>query len=290
MRKLLIKAIYVARKYLFHTRLGKTQFAARVYALVFDLSAPDLTKPVVFRGVPLYVDPKDKSIVPSMVGGYFEEKELDIFEQLVGEASVFFDVGANIGVYSVIGCTRSPTLVAYPFEPIEENRLLLERNISSHNLGQRVRVQPFAASNKPGKATIHLHHSGTHSLENDQGGPTREIETLTLDQFTAQAGVGPDIMKIDVEGHEAAVIDGAWEMLARYGPTLFIEFIPEAHQDVGALISRLRSLFQVGFVVDEIDRTVVEIDLSQLERQRGCNLILTTNGKHAELIRRFVTN
>ena len=289
MHKLLMKLIYVARRFLFHTRLGKTQFAARVYKIVFEAAAPDLTKPVVFRNTALYVDPSDRSCVPSIVGGYFEQKELDIFEGLIADASVFFDVGANIGIYSVIGCLKSRELKSYAFEPVTENQELLRKNIAAHRLEERILVQPTAVSVHTGKATIHLYHSGTHSLENDRGTNTRDVDTVSLDEFTAVQRVTPDIMKIDVEGHEAKVIDGALKMLATDPPTVFIEYIPAAHRDVEGLVDRLRSVFQICFVVDEITNTVREIKTSELDRRKGYNLILTTNARHAEEIRRFVT-
>jgi FkbM family methyltransferase len=288
MQRLLMKVIYVARRLLFRTWLGKTQLVAYVYKVMFEAVAPDLSKPVVFRGVPLYVDPEDRSIVPSIVGGYFERCELDIFEELIRGASTFFDVGANIGVYSVIGATKSRTLTVYAFEPIEENQALLGRNIAEHQLEQRVHVQPVAASDRVGKATIHLHHSGTHSLEDTSSDRTREIATVTLDEFTQRLAVWPDIVKIDVEGHESAVIDGAVKMLAEHRPTVFIEFIPAAHRDVQAFVDRLKSLFTVCFVIDEITSSVTEITTAGLENDQGYNLILTANDEHAALVRRFL--
>ena len=289
MRTLPMRVIQIARRLQFHTKLGKTKLAAQIYAFVFELSAPDLTKPIFFRNTSLYVDPYDRACVPSMVGGYFEKTELDIFEQLVGDCAVFFDVGANIGVYSVIGCLRSDRLKSYAFEPVSENQALLRKNVASHQLEHRISVQPIAVSATSGTAVIHLYHSGTHSIDNDIGTNVREIDTISLDEFTAQEGVAPDIMKVDVEGHEAAVIDGALRMLARDTPTVFMEYIPSAHRNVEGLVERIPSLFSVCFTIDEVTRTVREIAPSELDRQKGYNLILTANPRHAEEIRRFGT-
>jgi FkbM family methyltransferase len=287
-QKLAFRVMYLARKYLFHTWIGKTRLAVRLYALVFDISASDLTKPVVFRDVPFYVDPRDKACVPSIVAGYFEQKELDVFQALAREADVFFDVGANFGLYSVIGCSSSERLLAYAFEPVEENVRLLERNIAARGFEQRIFLQPVAVSDTQGTATIHMNDPTTHSLEFHPGRPTRLVDTITLDGFTAGIGRGPDLIKIDVEGHEPAVLEGAWSMLTQYKPTLLLEFIPRVQEDVGALIDRLSRLFSSCFVVDEISGTVVEKDIGELHHQRGCNLVLTTSPRHAELVRSFV--
>jgi FkbM family methyltransferase len=243
----------------------------------------------VFRGTTLFVDPGDRSYVPGMVAGFYEQTELDIFEQLAEDASVFFDVGANIGVYSTIGCLASPALVSYAFEPIAENQRLLEKNIMAHQLADRVLLQPMAASDRCGRARIHLGQSGNHSIDNEQGRGTRVIDTITLDDFTAEVRAVPDIVKIDVEGHEGAVLAGAARTLSRHAPTVFVEYIPTAHRDVNDLIDRLRSLYTTCYVVDDISNDVREVDLRDLNRQKSYNLILTTNSEHSEKIRRFVT-
>lgn len=288
MQKLAFRLMYLARRYLFHTWLGRTRLAERLYALIFDLIAPDLTEPVVFRDVSLYVDPRDRACVPSIVAGYFEQKELDVFQALAREADVLFDVGANFGLYSVIGCSSSDRLIAYAFEPVEENVRLLERNIAAGGFQERIFLQPVAVSDTEGTAMIHMDDPTTHSLEFHPGRPTRLVNTITLDGFAIEIGRGPDLMKIDVEGHEPAVLEGAWNMLSRYKPTLLLEFIPRVQEDVGALIERLSRRFSSCFVVDEVSGTVVEKDMTELHSQRGCNLVLTTSPRHAELIRGFV--
>lgn len=203
---------------------------------------------------------------------------------------MFFDLGANIGIYSVIGCLRSPELRAYAFEPVVENQVILKKNIAAHQLESRILVQAVAVSDKTGKRQVHLGYSGNHSLENPQGGESREIHTVSLDEFTLDIGLAPDLMKIDVEGHEAAVIDGAARLLSNGAPTTFMEYTPSAQADLEGLIDRLRSAFSTFFVVDEITGVVRETSPNDLNRRRSYNLILTSNARHAEGIRAFVTS
>jgi FkbM family methyltransferase len=284
-----MKLVYLSRKVLYHTRLGNSsRIAGRVRAFLFNMTAGDLTKPVIFRSIAFYVDPTDRGYVPSMVGGYYEAKEFEVFEAVIKHCSVFVDVGANIGLYSVIGCLRSDRLIAYAFEPVAENRRLLERNIALHGVAPRLHVQPMALSDRNGTATIHLGQSGNHSLVNDQGGNAREIETVTLDEFVAHTRIAPEIIKIDVEGHEAAVVEGAMRTLATYRPTVFMEYTPVASEGRDMLRTRITTLFRTCFAVDEASGTVRRIDPDSLECQgEACNLILTDNERHLEEIRRF---
>jgi FkbM family methyltransferase len=220
-----------------------------------------------------------------MVGGFYEARELDIFEQLVGEAKVLFDIGANVGVYSVLGCAKQPELQAFAFEPVVENRALLDRNLSLNGVDGRVSIEPVAISDRNGTATISLAASGTHSLSARPDGATREVQTLTLDEFHRDHQVTPDLIKIDVEGHEAAVLDGARTLLTQATPTVFMEFSPRQHDDLEGLLERLSATFENCFMVDEISGAVVEMPIRQLDRGRDCNIVLASEPRHVARLR-----
>jgi FkbM family methyltransferase len=288
---LVMRTLYIARRILFRTPLQRSRFVGLVYERVFNLAAPDLTEPIAFRGTTLFVDPKNRSMVPSIVAGYYEAKELDIFEALAARSSVFLDVGANIGMYSILGCLASPSLRAYAFEPIAENQAILERNVWSHGLGERVSVQPVAASDRDGAATIRVvEDSGMHSFDLQTGrGSAREVPTMTLDAFTADADLSPDLIKIDVEGHEPAVLAGAVRLFERCSPTVFVEYLADA-PDVDGLIAGLRSISERCFVVDEVLGTVTEVDTAALDRRRTFNLVLAPDPAHEAIVRGFLTD
>jgi FkbM family methyltransferase len=288
MKKLLLRVIYVARLVLTRLGLERNPLVGRAYRVIFNAAAPDLSAPLDFRGVSLEVDPEDRSYVMGIVGGYYESMELDIFERLVGDCSVMFDLGANIGMYSVIGCRKAAQLRSYAFEPVSENQAILKRNAERNGVAERVLVQPVAVSSGTGKARIHIGDSGNHSLVNPQGGDSREIETVSLDDFVASHGIMPEVLKIDVEGNEAAVIDGATALLASTPPTTFMEYTPAAQRDLDGLIGRLSSTFQVCFEVDDVERKVRELRPEELDRNRACNLVLTSDQRHAETIRSFI--
>jgi FkbM family methyltransferase len=281
--------IYAARRLLYRTPVHGTRLSAWIHARVFEAAAPDLTRPIPFRGTQIYVDPEDRSMVPSIVGGYFETSELDVFEALIADASVFLDVGANFGIYSLLGCRRTQSLHAYAFEPIEENQAILRRNIDLHGLGDRITIEPCAVSDREGSTMIHLAHSGTHSISRSQGSTgTRQIPTVTLDAVIERLGISPDVVKIDVEGHEVAVIDGALQMLADSAPTILIEYVPSAHADVESLIDRLSAYSPRCYIIDEIEHTVREDATAALPRNQAYDLVLTHNPSHERALRSFV--
>jgi FkbM family methyltransferase len=287
---LVLNTLKFGRRLLFRTPLARNKLVWWVYERLFGLAAPDLTEPVPFRGARLYVDPENKAMVPSIVAGYYEARELDIFEALARRSSLFLDVGANVGMYSVLGCLASQTLRAYAFEPIAENQAILRRNIDSHGFTERISVEPVAASDHDGAATIRIDvDSSMHSFDvRPTSGGARQVRTVTLDAFTAAAMLSPDLIKIDVEGHEPAVLAGAARLCERCAPTLFVECLADA-PDVDGLIAGLRTISERCFVVDEVTGKVTETDTAALDRRRTHNLVLAPNPAHAAVVREFVT-
>lgn len=145
--------------------------------------------------------------------------------------AVVYDVGANVGFLTVL-CAHivGPSGFVYAFEPNLSNAAIAAHNARRNGLGH-VLVTSRAAAARTGVAPLYLaEYSGGHSLveESDGSNPppigTVDVETVTLDDFAAMPGVRPpDLVKIDVEGAELAVIEGMGELLARVRPCLLVE-------------------------------------------------------------------
>jgi FkbM family methyltransferase len=133
----------------------------------------------------------------------------------------FIDVGANIGAYSLFG-TLVPTVdhvIAFEadYATVEE----LKRNVRLNNLEERIEVHLNAVSDMIGTLTFgsmgplsgansvvstSIHHRTKFRARNT-------VDATTLDETFGAAALGPIAIKIDVEGHEAAVLDGGKSML-----------------------------------------------------------------------------
>ena len=148
--------------------------------------------------------------VLTMVSSYYKKK---------GGESIVFDVGANIGDYSKKVLDVFSKVELYSFEPSKKTYKLLEKNIGStphtslFNFGfsdKHERVQLFFNSHD--HSTSSMYHAGP-ILENDRF-ELEEIEVKRLDDFCSMNGI-PKIhfLKIDVEGNEVKVLEGAKHML-----------------------------------------------------------------------------
>jgi FkbM family methyltransferase len=137
----------------------------------------------------------------------------DILSRLPGK-KVFFDIGANIGVYSLLASESRDTVV-YSFEPHPATSAILTRNIESNNR-PNVKVVQVALSSSTGELTFTDNPgSPVNQLASDDSpnGGTIRIQAFRAEDFCHQSGISPDIVKIDVEGHEGGVLDG-------FGPIL----------------------------------------------------------------------
>lgn len=163
----------------------------------------------------------------------------DAFLALLRPGDVVYDVGANIGWYSLLAARAvgaSGKVVA--FEPSLQNAALLRANAATNRLAN-VTVIPAAVAERDGWATFEHRGSLEGSLSGDgdagassAGGaaPRRAVRglsvvpVLALDSWiAATAQDPPGIVKIDVEGAEAHVVRGMSQTLRTVGPALVIE-------------------------------------------------------------------
>src|SRR3989449_4863021 len=136
----------------------------------------------------------------------------------VAAGDVVVDVGAHIGRYALRAATKASKVIAV--EPDPPNFSLLERNVRLNGFSNVVLV-PHALSSVPGTRALWLAGSGntgTSSVDPDasraRGGArwpgTVPVEALTLDELVESVGLTRiDWLKVDVEGHEIAVLQGA---------------------------------------------------------------------------------
>lgn len=155
----------------------------------------------------------------------------DTLSKVVKPGQVVYDVGANIGFFTII-CSRlvGPGGRVYAFEPMPESAATLRHNVALNSLGNAVVVEK-AASSAVGHAQLLISEwSAFHALKAEGISPPEhargavEVETVTLDEFVSAGNArAPDVVKIDVEGAELEVINGMSATLASERPLLICE-------------------------------------------------------------------
>lgn len=274
MTSLLFSIFKKITNYLLNTKLGEMLNSPFIYLHIYK----PIYKKIKPRGLVLincqdnkmYVDAKDGGITPSLlVQGVFEEIETEIFKKLIRPGMVIIDIGANIGYYTLIAANIMKNEgKIYAFEPEPNNYALLLKNI---NLNGYVNVNPLqkAVSNKSGKINLFIDgiNCGIHSISqynvyNNIG--SVEVETTTLDEFFKNEvkDLRVDLIKMDVQGAEGLVIEGAEEIILHNNLTILMEFCPYLLRNIGTdPLELLYKLINFGFtieVIDESNKTTVK--------------------------------
>ena len=168
-----------------------------------------------------------------MAYGEWSEREVDLFRVVVRENDVVFDVGANIGAFSVpLSKIVGPRGTLVCFEPLRHLSQILSANLALNEL-TNAHVQNVAVGRETGKVPIPLlnyeemGNYGAYSLLEQQDWTQVRHETVpqvTLDDFLPFVGnVCPRLIKIDVEGMELDVLEGAATLLQICSPVLHVE-------------------------------------------------------------------
>jgi FkbM family methyltransferase len=293
--------IAVGRAMFANTPVQRWPITTRLYRAVFAAGHPGDELVIAFRGVELVAPNRDVSIVPGLAGGFYEKLELDIFQTLVARSRAILDVGANIGLYSCLAARDAPAgarIVA--FEPISDNVGYLRRNLAAAQDGtSRVRVETVAVGDRTGTVSIYTVEGGasigTHSVSarNASGSTTAvQVPMVSLDDYVADRGLTDvDLVKVDVEGFEVAVLAGSAGLLAEQHPTLFIEYLPERLANCGAdpeeLVTTICRTYDSVYAIDERRRAVTRCRAETLlrpgpGRPSGANLVAVHSGTHPE--------
>lgn len=160
------------------------------------------------------------------------EKETSpvMFEHLQ-RSRCFIDIGANCGIYSVLGCKINPRLAVIAVEPVPKICAALSNNVALNGFDSRVKILNVALGNLNGTVNFHEAEDATMgSLAVDgyrgQRGRVIQVECRTLDGIVEELDIQPDFVKIDVEGFAHVVLSGADYVLGRIRPRIVLEANP----------------------------------------------------------------
>jgi FkbM family methyltransferase len=164
-----------------------------------------------------------------LMSGGFESTEIEFAVEHARPASVAFDVGANVGMFTIplaraVGAGGSVVAV----EPSPDNVERLEENIRFNGLAN-VQVEPVAVVERAGAVCLHLgsdpaFHSTTDVDDYRDADSSIVVQGKTLDELWQSRGE-PDVsfVKVDTEGGELSVLRGASKLLSTGAPVILVE-------------------------------------------------------------------
>lgn len=156
------------------------------------------------------------------------------------EHPVLIDVGASTGCYSLLAALH-PGLTVWAYEPVPLTCQVLRANVALNNLGGRIKVQGLGISNYVGNGILYeIKSDGGKGVSMIDGKPAfhkdcniKQVKVKTIDAICKRHGIVPTLIKIDTEGSEKLVLEGARETIEKYRPFLLFEMSVENANQYG---------------------------------------------------------
>lgn len=183
------------------------------------------------RGVRIACAEGDFRIAPIETLNFFdyEKAESAMVDKLVADGDNFFDIGANIGWYSINIAVSRRAAKIYCFEPIPKTYEHLKQNLALNSV-PNVTAHNFGFSSQNGEFTFYYYPEGSGNASSANVTGRSDVETVqckvrTLDGYINETGVHVDFIKCDVEGAELLVFQGGIEAISRDRPIVFSEIL-----------------------------------------------------------------
>ena len=188
--------------------------------------------------------------------GLYEPEAMQSIRRLVNAGDCCIDVGANLGYYTIsLANWVGPSGLVAAFEPFPGNFAILEKNVHLNRL-QNVILEPSALSDCKGSLELIYGAGEQFSATPSVAGYAVEgnrvsikVPTCRLDDYVAGLGRAPDFIKIDVEGAELTVLEGARRTLAAVRPILLVEIHGWGTKESEKVLQVLSELHYDSYVV-----------------------------------------
>ena len=166
----------------------------------------------------------------------FEVHSIKFFIDLLNNVDTFFDIGANIGIYSLIAANDRHRRRVYAFEPVPRVLDCLLRNVKLNKL-HNIHINACAITNYQGEIPLYIPNSAIPTDASTLKGFRKaseiiSVQAMTIDSFISKNDIlRVDLIKIDTEGTEHEVLEGAKNILMRDEPIIICEVLKERTED-----------------------------------------------------------
>ena len=173
----------------------------------------------------------DRLTSQEFILGTYEQYMQKAFTELIDEGFVIYDVGAHAGFHSIFcGLLVGSSGHVIAFEPNPDNRLSIERQ-KAVNQSLPLTIVPFALSDQCMTVQMDTSPGSSQGRLTESGNIT--VEARTLDFLVGRGLIPPpQLIKIDVEGHEKQVLLGAMDTLQKYRPIVLCDYNDDTTLDL----------------------------------------------------------
>jgi FkbM family methyltransferase len=230
------------------------------------LSMPSDGEPLVLRG-----SASDMSVIGGIefTGGSYEPHVIQLLAKVLAPDSICLDIGANIGVIALVMARIARSGRVYAFEPGATNYQYLVENAAANGLDNVVAIKLGLLDRTTDVEFCYVESVAGCSFipGNDvREGVVEKVHCVSLDEWVVANEIERlDLVKLDAEGAEIAVLQGALNTLNRFRPRLIVEFNPTPMQrfwqrDARDLYELLKSIYANIGIIDVGGSGVVPVD------------------------------
>jgi FkbM family methyltransferase len=222
----------------FPLRDGKAFFYERLHSRLMPAARYAVAR--LDQGFAMKLDLADpEQLKVYFFGHYHERYEAGLVRRLMNDDEVFWDIGANVGYFTLVAAAalnHRGQIVA--FEPGRNAYTRLTENLAL-NPYRNIKTYPVAVTDREGEAVLHLSgdiaDSSASLYPAAQTQPGQEVcRTVALEQFRREEGLRPpDLIKLDAEGAELAVLQGARGLITDSPPLWLMEMEEKNLQAAG---------------------------------------------------------
>ena len=242
-------------------------------------------------GLKLYVDEEDRRFIPIEIlnFGAFDPTERRLLFSLAEQSNVVFDIGANIGWYTLNFANANPSVSVHSFEPIPFTFRYLEKHLELNEVNN-VFVNNFGLSNEKGEAQFYWgrDETGSSSMENIQERDHANIvncQLSTIDDYCEENRLSVDFIKCDVEGAELQVFQGASTILKRDKPAVFAEMLRKWSAKFGYHPNEIIDIFTAtGYRCFAYESNEFKEFFEITDTTEATNFFFLHTDKHADVI------
>ena len=193
--------------------------------------------------------------------GSFELDKVDQFASNLGEGQVVYDIGANVGYYTLIssiGVGKGGRVFA--FEPLPANIDYLNKHLEINHV---MNVNIFSVAVSDSEGIVRFDKGPNRFMGRISSDGEIEVKMISLDSLYEHGKIQlPDLIKIDVEGAELEVLRGAKKLILASTPTIFLathdKNLPGVHRGC------IKFLQNIGYHVESINKDVCVDETTEL--------------------------
>ena len=225
-----------------------------------------IPKKVKISGADLFLNPNDPVLSPAVAFGVYEPYEQCLFREICKPGFTVIDLGANVGLYSVIAAKAGASRVI-SLEPDPESISFLKKTAVENHLSS---ILPISAACGNRSGLVDLYQCEDNKADSRLYDPTGtrskiKVEMVRLDDLLDRLNITHvDVIKMDIQGFEALALQGMHQTIRRsQNLKLMCEFWPWGIQATGASPqSFLEDLAALGFtfqIINEADRKLTPV-------------------------------